>query len=452
MTNSGADPSVLTVTELTQSIKQNLEGAFPAFWLKGEASNCKLHSSGHLYFSLKDAQSQIGAVMFRAHASALSKVPKDGDQVIVYGGITVYPQAGRYQIQVLELRFAGVGELLLRLEELKKKLHKRGWFSKEHKKPIPKMPRTIGIVTSPTGAVIQDILHILSRRLAGFHVILNPVRVQGEGAAQEIAKAIQQFNETGLIDVMIVCRGGGSIEDLWAFNEEIVAEAIFHSKIPIIAAVGHETDHCIAEYVADMRAPTPSAAAELVMEEKAQQLEKLSHARKQCDLFMRHILRRCRSAFDAILKQPVLRNPYLLIGPYIQRLDALRQASDSSMLQALKQQKALLEAKRKFLYSLNPQVQLVNAQKRLSVFSRQLDQRMTTMFSIRKDRLKRVIAALQAIDPKNLLGRGYAILFSEIDRSVITSVHAIKRSDKFTALVADGEILVNVEEIFPHEK
>lgn len=448
-----SEPSVLTVSQLTQSIRQNLEGAFPALWLKGEVSNCKLHSSGHLYFSLKDSQAQIAAIMFRGHASTLPRVPKDGDEVIVYGGITVYPQAGRYQMQVLELRFAGIGELLLRLEELKKKLHKKGWFSKEHKKPIPKAPRTIGIVTSPTGAVIQDILNILSRRLAGFHVILNPVRVQGEGAAQEIAKAIEQFNETALVDVMIVCRGGGSIEDLWAFNEEIVAEAIFRSKIPIIAAVGHETDHCIAEYVADMRAPTPSAAAELVMAEKAQQIEKLLHARKQCDHFIRNTLRQCQKSFDAILKQPAFRNPYLLLGPWMQRLDAIKQGLDNALFQLFRKEKAFLEEKRKFLYSLNPQTQLIQARKRAADLARQLDQSMYRTHAARKERLERVISALKGIDPKNLLGRGYAILFSEIDRSVITSARGIKKDDPVRLLLADGEILANVKEtIVHHEK
>jgi exodeoxyribonuclease VII large subunit len=266
---------ILTVSQLSQAIKLSLETAFPFVQLQGEISNCKPHSSGHLYFSLKDAHAQISAVMFRPDAATLKFTPKDGTQVIAIGEINVYPTSGKYQIVVRELRPMGIGELLLKLEELKMKITKLGWFRKEHKKPLPKFPKRIGVVTSPTGAAIQDMLNILTRRFSGFHLILYPVKVQGEGAAQEIAHAIEQFNHYELADVLIVGRGGGSIEDLWAFNEEVVAKAIFESKIPIISAVGHETDHCIADYVADIRAPTPSAAAEIVIAEKGQQLHHL---------------------------------------------------------------------------------------------------------------------------------------------------------------------------------
>ena len=451
MTSSSQDIPVLTVSQLTNAIKQSLETTFPSIWLQGEISNCKLHTSGHLYFSLKDANAQISAVMFRGHASTLPKVPKDGDSVIVYGGLNVYPPSGRYQIQVLELRFAGLGELLLKLEELKKKLHKRGWFSQEHKKPIPKLPRKIGIVTSPTGAAIQDILNILSRRFSGFHVIINPVRVQGEGAAEEIARAIQQFNEADLVDVIIVGRGGGSIEDLWAFNEEIVAEAIFKSRIPIIAAVGHETDHCIAEYVADIRAPTPSAAAEIVIAEKSQQLEKLNQSKRSLDQTITNILRHRKISFKNILKQPIIRNPYVLLGPWMQKLDDTRTHIDSSILQFLKQQKTIIEARKRVLYSLNPRSQILNSQKRLTAVSKQLDQLILRRVSFLSERLNRVSSSLKAIDPKNLLTRGYSILFSEKDRSVITSVHKVKMSDQLRMQLADGEILSTVNKVIPND-
>jgi len=449
MSSTSQDAPVLTVSQLTNAIKQSLETTFPSIWLQGEISNCKLHSSGHLYFSLKDANAQIGAVMFRGHASALAKVPKDGDSVIVYGSLNVYPPSGRYQIQVLELRFAGVGELLLKLEELKKKLHKKGWFSKEHKKPIPKMPRKIGVVTSPTGAAIRDILNILSRRFAGFHVIINPVRVQGDSAAQEIAQAIRQFNETNLVDVMIVGRGGGSIEDLWPFNEEIVAESIFNSTIPIIAAVGHETDHCIAEYVADVRAPTPSAAAEIVIEEKSQQLEKLSQCQRRLDQTVANIIKHRKTGLQGILRQPIIRNPYLLIGPWMQTLDDTRQNLDAAILQYLRHQKTLLEGRKRVLYSLNPRSQIHNSQKRLHSLSKQLDTLMQRKVAIHAERLERVVSSLKAIDPKNLLTRGYSILFSEKDRSVITSVQKVKKSDQLRLMLADGEISSTVQEIFP---
>ncbi|MBA3604330.1 MAG: exodeoxyribonuclease VII large subunit, partial [Parachlamydiaceae bacterium] len=272
-------PPVLTVTQITHAIKQSLESSFRHVWLQGEISNFKAQGSGHLYFSLKDQGAQIGAVMFRSEAAAIKIPPKDGAQVIIRGEINVYPQSGKYQIVVRELRYVGLGELLVKLEELKAKLYAKGWFNPQLKKPLPKFPKTIGVVTSPTGAVIQDILNVLQRRYPGFHLILNPVRVQGEGAAAEIALAINQFNRYALADVLIVGRGGGSIEDLWAFNEEIVAEAIFNSKIPIISAVGHETDVCLTDFVADARAPTPSAAATMVIADKAQVQHHLGQVR-----------------------------------------------------------------------------------------------------------------------------------------------------------------------------
>lgn len=290
----------LTVSQLTQAIKSSLESNFPSILLQGEVSNSKLHSSGHFYFSLKDSGAQIGAVMYR---SDVKVIPKDGDQVIVRGDINVYPPSGKYQIIAKELRPVGVGELLLKLEELKVKLHKKGYFKKDHKRPLPKMPRRIGVITSPTGAAIQDILNILTRRFSGFHLILNPVKVQGEGAAQEIAQAIQQFNDFDLVDVMIVGRGGGSIEDLWAFNEEIVADALYNSRIPTISAVGHETDHCIADYVADVRAPTPSAAAEIVIAEKAHQLQQLGQIQQRMQQTLRHLIRHQMQQLEGVKRQ-----------------------------------------------------------------------------------------------------------------------------------------------------
>jgi exodeoxyribonuclease VII large subunit len=447
MTITNQEIPVLSVSQLTNAIKHSLESTFPSIWLQGEISNCKLHTSGHLYFSLKDSNAQIAAVMYRGNAAVLKKIPKDGDNVIVNGSLNVYPPTGKYQITITELRFAGLGELLLKLEELKKQLHERGWFNKVHKKPIPKMPRTIGVVTSPTGAAVQDILNILTRRFSGFHLILNPVKVQGEGAAQEIARAIQQFNETNLVDVMIVGRGGGSIEDLWAFNEEIVAAAIFYSKIPIIAAVGHETDHCIAEYVADVRAPTPSAAAEMVIAEKAHQLDRLKQFRTRMDYIIFTTMRHKKSSFDAVLRQQVLRNPYVLLGPWMQKIDDARQILDSNINQYLKHQKMLIEARKKILLSLNPRSQILNSKVKLKTLSKQFDQLMQQKLSMQSERLQRVMSALKSVDPKKLLSRGYSILLSEKNRSVITSVGNVKKSEHLRIMVSDGEIITTVNEI-----
>lgn len=490
------NPNVLTVSQLTQAIKLQLELAFPSVWLQGEVSNCKLQSSGHLYFSLKDPQAQISAVMFRGDLASVKGIPKDGTHVIVRGEINVYPPNGKYQIIVRELRPVGLGELLLRLEELKTKLQKLGWFDPKHKKPIPKFPKRIGVVTSPTGAAIQDILNILTRRFSGFQLILNPVRVQGEGAAQEIAQAIAQFNHYKLADVLIVGRGGGSIEDLWAFNEEIVAAAIFKSEIPIISAVGHETDTCISDFVADIRAPTPSAAAEIVIAEKSHQLAHLEQVRRRLQHTVGHLIRQCRHQFDGIRRQPHFASPYhTILGPRFQRLDELRQDIDADMKNILSRKQILITSLKKQVASLRPTTQIIHLRQKLQHWDKalfnvltmrfastrkllqqkrdrlthawkakydsrkrvfdlkikrqQLDQAWTRALSLRKERLKKLSTSLHSIDPKNLIKKGYSILFAEKDRSVITSILTINKNQEIRALLADGEILTTVKEVFP---
>ncbi len=438
---------ILTITQLTNAIKFCLESTFPNVWIQGEVSNCKLHTSGHLYFSLKDASAQISAVMYRVDAAQLKIVPKDGTQVLVRGEINVYPAGGKYQINVREMKLMGIGELLLKLEELKIKLHKLGWFKSDRKKPLPKMPKRIGIVTSPTGAAIQDILNILNRRFAGVHLILNPVKVQGEGAAQEIAQAIRQFNEHNLVDVMIVGRGGGSIEDLWAFNEEIVAEAIFSSRIPIISAVGHETDHCIADYVADVRAPTPSAAAEIVIAEKGQQLHHLQQIQRRCQQTIMHLIRHDRNRLEGIRRQPLFRTPYALLGPWMQRLDHIKQDLDQTVEQSLMRKRLLLDARSRQLQTLKPMAQIIHFRQKLAYWDKNIQTAVRRTVHLREERLQKMKEALHSIDPKNLLTKGYAILFSEKDHSVITSVHKVQKEQEIRLFLADGEILSTVKDI-----
>lgn len=466
-----ADLAILTVSQLTAAIRMTLEESFPSVWLQGEISNGKLQTSGHFYFSLKDAQAQISAVMFRADVTTLRSVPKEGDHVIVRGEINVYPPSGKYQLIVRELRHVGLGELLQRLEELKVKLLKRGWFKSDHKKPLPKFPKRIGVVTSPTGAVIQDILNILTRRFSGFHLILNPVRVQGEGSAQEIAQAIKQFNQYDLVDVMIVGRGGGSIEDLWSFNEEIVAEAIFNSRIPIISAVGHETDHCIADYVADARAPTPSAAAELVIADKAHQLVQLSHLQRRLYQTLSHVVKHRRQQLTGILKQPVLVSPYAILGQWMQRLDVLRHNIDDSMEQDLRRRYLILDGRAKQVEALKPSAQIVhfrqklqqydktlrntllmrilNAKKLLSQKLDRLSQAWKGKFENRRKFFNQLSASLYSVDPKNLLTKGYCILFAEKEGSVITSINDVKKDLDIRVLLTDGSLISTVKEVLP---
>lgn len=487
-------PPILTISQLTNAIKLSLEATFPSIWLQGEVSNFKQQTSGHLYFSLKDSKSQISAVMFRGETTTMRAPPKDGDNVIVFGDLNVYPPSGKYQIVVRELRLVGIGELLLKLEELKIKLHKRGWFRSEHKKPLPKFPKRIGVVTSPTGAAIQDILNILTRRFSGFHLILNPVRVQGEGAAQDIARAIEEFNRYGLVDVMIVGRGGGSIEDLWAFNEEVVAEAIFNSRIPIISAVGHETDHCIADYVADVRAPTPSAAAEIVIAEKSQQLNYLLQRKQRLQQTIGYILKNYRQRLTAIQKQPVISSPFMLLGSWIQKLDGYRQDIDLSVNRLIRHHRMLIETRQRQALALKPTTQLLHFKQKLmqsrkaidialmskislmrraltqksdflkgqwmsrqeqrrrlfaaSIKQKQLDVISRRLLIQRKERLEKVSAALHSINPKNLLTKGYCILFAENDRSVITSVGAVAKEQEIRVVLSDGAIISTIKEVY----
>jgi exodeoxyribonuclease VII large subunit len=271
------EKNVITISELTRQIKLSLESSFPRIWVEGEISNFKHHTSGHLYFTLKDESAQLSAVMWRNRVAYLAFQPEDGMKIIARGSITVYPPRGNYQIDVEQIQPIGIGELQIAFEHLKQKLAGEGLFDIEHKQPIPEFPECIGIITSETGAALQDIRNVLSRRQPSVEVILAPVRVQGAGAAEEIAEAIDRMNRYGGIDVLIVGRGGGSLEDLWAFNEERVARAIYASKIPIISAVGHEIDFSIADFVADLRAPTPSAAAELVVRNRMELLEEISN-------------------------------------------------------------------------------------------------------------------------------------------------------------------------------
>lgn len=466
---------ILTVSQLTNAIKMCLESAFPMVWIQGEITNCKLHTSGHLYFSIKDASAQITAVMYRSEASQLASIPKDGIQVIVRGEINVYPPKGNYQILVRELKPVGVGELLQKLEELKVKLLKKGYFKKDRKKPLPKLPRKIGVVTSPTGAAIQDILNILTRRFYGFHLILNPVKVQGDGAAAEIAQAIRQMNQYNLVDVMIVGRGGGSLEDLWAFNDETVADAIYQSRIPVISAVGHEIDHCIADYVADVRAPTPSAAAEIVIAEKAHQIQLLNQMGQRMQQTISHLIRHDKRRLEGIKKHPLFQSPYGILGPWMQKLDHLRQDIHQALIQKHIMQKAKLDAARQRLNALKPTTQLTHFKQRLLHFDkalhaavhskilfwnkrlaqkqryRQLDQLIFRHLHLQKERLEQIASALHSINPKNLISKGYAILFAEKDQRVITSVGDLQIDDGLRLLLSDGEILSTVKEIIKCE-
>lgn len=457
-------PATLSVSELTASIKAILEPNFRGISVQGEISNFKAQPSGHLYFSLKDKESQISCVLFRNQVATLPKMPKDGDQVILKGELSIFPPRGAYQLIARELQFLGVGELLVKLHQLKETLQRRGWFDPAYKKRLPKLPKTVGVITSPTGAVIQDILHVLTRRFSGVQVLLLPVKVQGEGAAIEIAKAIEAMNRFDLVDVLIVGRGGGSIEDLWAFNEEIVAKAIFSSKIPIISAVGHETDVTIADFVADVRAPTPSAAAEIVISEKEEILKTLEKLKMQLRSYIRMCLDQRKSKFSAISYHPVLSQPQTLLAHKIFRLDDAKEKTDLFISSFVIGKREKLRSIQQSLSHLRPSKQIAQLREKLSLSQLRLDETMKRTlyakkikssleqtenyliealqrsFACKQDLFFRVKNSLSSLHPNNLLRQGYSLLFSEKDNSLILSVRDLQPRETFRALLADGQV------------
>lgn len=393
-----------TVSSLTQALKQCIEGIFGHVQVKGEVSSLKYHTSGHLYFSIKDTTSTLPAVLFKRRSS--HEPLKEGDMVILSGYLTIYPPSGRYQLVVENVEKQGLGELLLKLEALKKELLQKGYFSEKRKKPIPFLPKRIGVITSPAGAVIHDILTILSRRYPNFQLLLYPIKVQGAGAKEEIVEAIRYFNEHPMVDVLILCRGGGSLEDLWAFNEREVADALFTNRIPTICAVGHETDHSIAEYVADRRAPTPSAAAEMVLPEKHMLLHSLADLQRKLSLSLKRHIDGEKAHLYGLSAHPLIHTPQRLFVPFLQKIDLLSQEIPAALLR-------LFEKKREQLYSWEQMI--------------------------------------RAIHPKQLLQRGYAILSSSQGRP-ITSIVQMKVDDCFHAELFDGMVYARISEVKHHER
>jgi exodeoxyribonuclease VII large subunit len=348
------EKNVFTITELTRQIKFSLESKFPRVWVEGEISNFKQHTSGHLYFTLKDEGAQLSTVMWRSRVPNLTFQPADGMKVIARGSITVYPPRGNYQLDADQIQPLGQGELQIAFERLKQKLDAEGLFDADHKKPIPEFPERIGIVTSETGAALQDIRSVLSRRQPSVELVLIPVRVQGAGAAEEIANAIGAMNQYGGIDVLIVGRGGGSIEDLWAFNEEIVARAIYASKIPVISAVGHEIDFSIADFVADLRAPTPSAAAELVVHDRIELLEDIGNLCYTMRSALDNQLSGIRERTASLVTSYSFNRPKDLIREFSQHMDELERSLEISLAHAAQSVHQNYDSLQRQLQALNP--------------------------------------------------------------------------------------------------
>ena len=344
---------IQSVTAVTDRIKNLLERSLHNVWIEGEISNLTKHSSGHWYFTLKDEGAQVQAVMFKFANSSVQFNAESGMNVLVCGDITVYPPRGNYQIKLTKMLPVGVGPLQLAFEQLKKKLKEEGLFDSIYKKSLPFIPKQVGIVTSPTGAAIRDIINVLTRRFPNMDILLNPVRVQGDLAAQEIANAIKQMNEHTSCDVLIVGRGGGSIEDLWAFNEEVVARAIFDSSIPIVSAVGHETDFTISDFVADLRAPTPSAAAELVVPERTALLDEIARLNERSLIALNSKLTKTKESFQTSMMQQLVNRP-------VERIERLSQELDFSTDKLLREQFNYIDRTKKNLLLLIEKVKLLD--------------------------------------------------------------------------------------------
>ena len=331
----------ITVTDLNKYIKNKIDGdeMLNNVLVKGEISNFKNHYTGHMYFTLKDENSLIKCVMFKSYTTHLSFMPKDGMKVMVLGSVAVFERDGIYQIYAKAMKEDGLGSLYTAYEELKKKLEQEGLFAESHKKKIPFMPKTIGVLTSNTGAVIRDIINVSTRRNPGVHIRLYPVPVQGPGAAEKIAEGIKFMNENKLADVLIIGRGGGSLEDLWPFNEEIVARAIYDSELPIISAVGHETDFTIADFVADLRAPTPSAAAELAVANIEDVRETLKLYNNRYKVALKKKIELMRLSYEKCMARPAYKNPTQKINEQYMVIDMKVKALQNSMMLKLKEAK-----------------------------------------------------------------------------------------------------------------
>ena len=354
------ESQIFTIGKLTDYIKQKLESDSKLLniWVRGEISNFKRQSSGHLYFDLKDETSQIGCIMFKGSAYSLKFEPEHGMKVLVLSSISVYKPNGKYQLIVSEMHPDGLGALHQKYLQLKEKLEKEGLFSKEHKKPIPRFPKTIGIITSPTGAAIRDLIRNLKRRFPNIHIKIAPTIVQGADAAQSVVKSIELLNKIGGIDVIILGRGGGSLEDLWCFNEEIVARAIYKSKIPTISAVGHETDFTISDFVADCRAPTPSTAAEIAVPDKNELLRELKHLRERLLQKTKRTTEFKKQCLTSLVDRPIFKRPLDFINRYVQQIDDVMSKSSIAIQNFLEHKGNELEILTTKLNSINPKAVL----------------------------------------------------------------------------------------------
>jgi len=438
---------VCTVGELAMRIKAQLEDQFPAVWVEGEISNLRIPSSGHAYFTLKDDTAQLRCVLFRGRGRRVAFQPEDGMQVLAFGGLDVYLARGEYQLVVELLEPKGVGALQLAFEQLKRRLEAEGLFDAARKRPLPPFPRTIGIVTSPTGAAIRDMLHVIDRRFADLRILITPVRVQGEEAPGEIVAALRDLQAVEDLDVIIVGRGGGSIEDLWAFNDERVARAIAGCRVPVISGVGHETDFTIADFVADLRAPTPSADAEAVVQEKlqvARALVSLYEALKQA---MASRLERDRERVEVLGKRRVLTDAARALRDLYRRVDELTSRLTRAVRGSERQATHRLSLARNALRSLNPVARIANGTVLLAQLRGRLASAAVHSVKVSQHRFDAAVGRLDSLSPLAVLGRGYSLTRLLPSGVIVRSAAQTRPGDAIEILLHQGAVEARVERL-----
>ncbi len=443
MSNFENKPAVLTVSQLNRQSKELLETYLHRVQVSGEISNLARPQSGHWYFTLKDQKAQIRCAMFRSRTQFVRFAPREGEQILVSGSISLYEARGDYQLIVDKMESAGEGALKIAFEQLKEKLAQEGLFDPAWKKHIPTHPKHIGVITSPSGAAIQDIITVLKRRFPSLPISIYPVPVQGQAAAPQIASAIERANLHGFCDVLIVGRGGGSLEDLWPFNEEVVARAIFASQIPIISAVGHEVDFSISDWVADLRAPTPSAAAELVSPDRFEYLSRLEQLERQFIRLMQQRIQQHRFHLLQLVKR--LRHPKDRLHEAMQRLDMAEMRLTNTVEHRLQRlnHRLLLASNRLQQQRPDKQVQLYH--QRLQQLKQRLSHAMSLNLRDLQQKLTRQGELLNAVSPLSTLGRGYAILTLD-NGEAVRAANQVTVGDRINATLHEGKLICQVVE------
>ena len=434
---------IYTVSRLNSEVRASLESGFPLLWIEGEISNLARPRSGHLYFSLKDERAQVRCAMFRNRSLQLGFTPEDGMQVLTRARVSLYEARGEFQLIIEHMEEAGDGALRRAFEAMKQRLYKEGLFDSSHKKPLPEQPRTIGVITSSSGAAIHDILSVLKRRSPSTRVVLYPVAVQGDGAAEEVAAAIRLADERAECEVLIVGRGGGSLEDLWAFNEEQVARAIYECRLPIVSAVGHEIDFTIADFVADRRAPTPSAAAELLSLDQASLLSRLQQLQSRLHRTMENRLYFNGQQLSGLQRR--LKHPGRRLQEISQRLDELEQRMLNGRLGLQRHMAARVKELQARLQAQNPGHRLRRRLDRQEALARRLQHSMHLTLEKHSRHIAMLAHNLDTVSPLATLARGYAIV-SDSAGHIVRDSHEVETGSQISARLARGRLLCRVEE------